>query len=99
MPNLIEKLIPLRLMKSKIFYPAYLQGDSYHNSALFILTKNINDTIYFLNKNIFLVNRNTFVSYYTERDFSFFINEDTTLNDPHIKTMLESKLDSNNIMI
>lgn len=96
MPNLIEKLIPLRLMKSKIFYPAYLQGDSYHNSALFILTKNINDTIYFLNKNIFLVNRNTFVSYYTERDFSFFINEDTTLNDPHIKTMLESKLDSNN---
>lgn len=96
MPNLIEKLIPLRLMKSKIFYPAYLQGDSYHNSALFILTKNINDTINFLNKNIFLVNRNTFVSYYTERDFSFFINEDTTLNDPHIKTMLESKLDSNN---
>ena len=96
MPNLIEKLIPLRLMKSKIFYPAYLQGDSYHNSALFILTKNIDDTINFLNKNIFLVNRNTFVSYYTERDFSFFINEDTTLNDPHIKTMLESKLDSNN---
>lgn len=96
MPNTIEKLVPLRLMKSKIFYPAYLQGDIYHNSALFILTKDINDTINFLNRNNFLVNRNTFISYYTERDFTFFTNESSIMNEPFMKTMLESKDISNN---
>ena len=61
MPYTIEKLIPLRLMKTKLFYPAYMQNDIYHNSALFILTKDIDDTISFLNNNKFLVNRNTFI--------------------------------------
>ena len=91
MPNTVEKLVPLRLMKSKLYYPAYLQSDIYHNSALFILTKDINDTVSFLTKNNFLVNRNTFVSYYTERDFVFFTNEASILNEPFMKSVLEAK--------
>ena len=91
MPYTIEKVIPLRLMKTKLFYPAYMQNDIYHNSALFILTKDIDDTISFLNNNKFLVNRNTFISYYTEKDFTFFTNEASTINEPFMKTMLESK--------
>ena len=94
MPYTIEKVIPLRLMKTKLFYPAYTQNDIYHNSALFILTKDIDDTISFLNNNKFLVNRNTFISYYTEKDFTFFTNEASTINEPFMKTMLESKFDS-----
>ena len=93
MPYTIEKVIPLRLMKTKLFYPAYMQNDIYHNSALFILTKDIDDTISFLNNNKFLVNRNTFISYYTEKDFTFFTNEASTINEPFMKTILESKFD------
>ena len=93
MPYTIEKVIPLRLMKTKLLYPAYMQNDIYHNSALFILTKDIDDTISFLNNNKFLVNRNTFISYYTEKDFTFFTNEASTINEPFMKTMLESKFD------
>ena len=96
MPYTIEKVIPLRLMKTKLFYPAYMQNDIYHNSALFILTKDIDDTISFLNNNKFLVNRNTFISYYTEKDFTFFTNEASTINEPFMKTMLESKFDGDN---
>lgn len=97
MPYTIDKLIPLRLMKSKILYPYFLKNDIYHNSALFILTKSIDDTIDFLKNNSFLVNRNNFVSYYTEKDYSFFTNESSIVTKPFMKTMLEGNIDNDDL--
>lgn len=86
----IDRLTPMRLMKIPLYYPLTM-GDKLRKSAVFVLTKNIDDTIKFLNKNEFLINNNYFASYYTERNFDFVMNESANAErNPRIQNILES---------
>lgn len=95
----IDTLTPLRIRKDKIYYP-YNQNakDKYHDSAVFILTKNMTDTINFLNNNKFLINMNTFISYYIEKNFNFIIHEANTEEYKDLSSMLESHNGENDII-
>lgn len=92
MPTSIEKLVPLRLMKTKLQYPTELK-DRFKGSVVFLLTKSIDDSIDFLNTNAFLINYKTFLSYYIEKDYTFYLeSSDITDRPSMVNSVLESSM-------
>lgn len=91
MATSIEKLVPLRLMKTKLKYPTDLK-DRYKGSVVFLLTKSIDGSIDFLNTNQFLVNNKTFLSYYAEKDYTFYLESAEEPRDHMVDSVLESSM-------
>ena len=69
----IDKQIPMRIRKDSLYYP--MNTDRYHGSVVFVLSPDMQSTLSFLKNNKFLVNPNTFISYYIEKNFNFIIQE------------------------
>lgn len=67
----IDRLLPLRLTKTKLMYPIVSPKDRLHGSVIYLLTKNMDDSIDFINNNIYMVNNRTFISYYIEKNYDF----------------------------
>jgi RNA polymerase rpb2, domain 6 len=91
MATLIEKLVPLRLMKTKLRYPVDPK-DRYKGSVVFLLTKSIDGSIDFLNNNQFLINNKTFLSYYIEKDYTFYLESTEESRDHMVDAVLESSM-------
>lgn len=94
----IDRIVPLRLMKAKLFYPTAKINDKFHDSVVFIMAKSVDDTISFLKNNTFLVNNGYFTSYYTEKDFKFILQE-AYKYEKNIQTMLESDNGQHDVLL
>lgn len=69
----IDRIEPLRLMKSPLYYPQNMTMDKFHGAAVFLLTKNLSSSCKFLNYNRIFVNNGRFVSFYVEKSFDYII--------------------------
>lgn len=91
MAVLFDRVPENRLIKTPTFYPLPMTGDKLHNSAIYLLTPSLDDSIDFLkNTNVFVNNR-TYLSYYIEKSFDFIIQESTNEDiDRAVQIVLES---------
>jgi RNA polymerase Rpb2, domain 6. len=78
-------------MKTKLRYPVDPK-DRYKGSVVFLLTKSIDGSIDFLNNNQFLINNKTFLSYYIEKDYTFYLESTEESRDHMVDAVLESSM-------
>ena len=79
----LDRIKPLRLLNTKLQYPYLSLKDKLHGSVIYLLAKNRDGVIDYLNNNTYLINNNTFVSYYTEKNYTKYIgstNEQASLS-------------------
>ena len=69
----LDRIKPLRLLNTKLQYPYLSLKDKLHGSVIYLLAKNRDGVIDYLNNNTYLINNNTFVSYYTEKNYTKYI--------------------------
>ena len=90
----IDKVPYLKIKKTKLKYPIN-NKDRFHGSAIYLLTKNIDDSIDFLTNNNIMENNKTFTSYYAERDYKFYYRNMEALSESYNETessIIESTL-------
>ena len=70
----INELKPLRMYSGKFYYPIDMK-DRTHNSLVYLLTPHIESSIKLLNSPNAILNKNTFYSYFIEKNVEFVINK------------------------
>ena len=69
----LENLKPLKIYKRPLFLPT-VEGDKKKKSAIFLLTPNYESSKQLITSNL-LINKLRFISYYIEKDLTFFIGK------------------------
>ena len=78
---------PMRLYKTKFYLPID-KTDRKNNALVFLLTKNLDQSLKLM-KNPMFINIHSYMSYYIESDITLFLNEDSLefANNPKLMTV------------
>lgn len=79
MPISIDKVKPLRLLKTQ-FYTPFIKENKRHGSAIFLITPNLDSSIKVLNSKL-MVNMRLFYSYYMNWQASYMVRDFTISNE------------------
>lgn len=79
MPISIDKVKPLRLLKTQ-FYTPFIKENKRHGSAIFLITPNLSSSIRLLNSNL-MVDMRMYYSYYMNWQASYMVRDFTISNE------------------
>lgn len=79
MPISIDKVKPLRLLKTQ-FYTPFIKENKRHGSAIFLITPNLDSSIKVLNSKL-MINMRLFYSYYMNWQASYMVRDFTISNE------------------